>query len=43
MKRLLAGTLVGALLLGVTATQAHHSFAAIYDPQKPKRGADGPE
>jgi hypothetical protein len=31
----LAGTLVGALLLGVTATQAHHSFAAIYDPQKP--------
>ncbi len=35
MKRLLAGMLVGALLLGVSATQAHHSFAAIYDPQKP--------
>ena len=35
MKRLLAAILVGALLFGVTATQAHHSFAAIYDPQKP--------
>jgi hypothetical protein len=27
--------MVGALLLGVSATHAHHSFAAIYDPQKP--------
>jgi hypothetical protein len=27
--------LLGALVLRVTATQAHHSFAAIYDPQKP--------
>jgi hypothetical protein len=35
VKRLLAGMLAGALLLGGTATQAHHSFAAIYDPQMP--------
>jgi hypothetical protein len=27
--------LVAALLLGVSATRAHHSFAAIYDPQMP--------
>ncbi len=35
MKRLLAGVLVGTLMLGATAAEAHHSFAAIYDPQKP--------
>jgi Family of unknown function (DUF6152) len=35
VKRLSPGILVGALMLGVTAADAHHSFAAIYDPQKP--------
>jgi hypothetical protein len=35
VKRLSAGILVGLLLLGVTAAEAHHSFAAIYDPLKP--------
>ena len=35
VKKLLAGMWVGALLLGITAAQAHHSFAAVFDSAKP--------
>ena len=35
MKTLLAGILVGGLLLGAASAQAHHSFAAIYDARAP--------
>jgi len=35
VKKLLAGMWVGALLLGGTAAQAHHSFASVFDSAKP--------
>ena len=35
MKNVLAGMLVAALLIGGKTTQAHHSFAAVFDSAKP--------